>query len=168
VFRFTPSDTTPGWSTSSQFTTLIISTRSKSLEVSPKGQTLSPRAKLSPKDEDPLIAPPFFKTEENIHPRGWMKGWTLPTPEICKVHSRGPSSSLGASFTPGGKLMLLRSGPWLTEAHEIVQLCLQRIAYNICVCNCVLHLCITFVYYNCVCNCVLHLCITFVYYNCVC
>jgi hypothetical protein len=62
------------------------------------------------KREDPLFSPLFFKKEECVHTWGGTKRWTFPLG--VKVHPWpwGPSSSLGANFTPRSKLMLLQTG----------------------------------------------------------
>jgi hypothetical protein len=66
-------------------------------EFGPQGVNFVPRSVVVPsgKCEDPLFAPPFFLTVESVHHRGWTKGWTFP---------------LGANFTPGGELVLLKTG----------------------------------------------------------
>jgi hypothetical protein len=61
----------------------------------PKGQTLTPEAKLYPRGDffpwgwNSLFAPPFFWTAKSVHPWGWTKGWTFPL-------GRGQISPLGA------------------------------------------------------------------------
>jgi hypothetical protein len=65
------------------------------VKLTPRGEVCQRRVKYSPRGEHPLFAPLFFLTIDSVHPRGWMKGWTIP---------------LGDKFYPWGPTLVVKIG----------------------------------------------------------
>jgi hypothetical protein len=68
------------------------------VQVRPQGRTLSPRGEVVPQGWTPSVRPSVL-----LNSREFFTPWG----QLCP---QGPTSPLGANFTPGGKLMLLKSG----------------------------------------------------------